>query len=163
MTHFEASGVWSWHQVMSCFLSYFKLPQSFHISWNITTHNHIKTYTLLHINTRKNSKQNHKHYHYTQSTVDIWQVLRLQMEGLWKKVWVVFVILLIFPYTVNMTWCTSLQVISYNIANWHQLGCSESVISQCPLCPIKLSTEFSMPHHTWIICPSLEQGWLRWM
>ena len=45
---------------------------------------------------------------------------------------------LLSPHTVNMTLSTSL------IANGRQLGCSESVISHCPLCQVKLSREFCM-------------------
>ena len=45
---------------------------------------------------------------------------------------------LLSPHIVNMTLSTSL------VANGRQLGCSESVISHCPLCPVKLSTEFCM-------------------
>ena len=45
---------------------------------------------------------------------------------------------LLFQHTINMTLSTSLN------ANGRQLGSSESVISHCPLGPVKLSTEFCM-------------------
>ena len=45
---------------------------------------------------------------------------------------------LLSPHTVNMTLSTSL------IADGFQLKCSEHVISHCPLCLVKLSTEFCM-------------------
>ena len=64
------------------------------------------------------------------------------MDSPGKKVLVVFVILFALSTTVNMTLSPSL------LANGRQLGCSEPVISHCPLCPVKLSTKFCMK----IIC-----------
>ena len=50
----------------------------------------------------------------------------------------VFVIYLLPPHTVNMTLSPLL------LANGRQLGSSQQVISHCPLCPVKLSTELCM-------------------
>ena len=72
------------------------------------------TYTNTHTHTRSNKhkhnqihqhtkKQTDTHYHYKQLNVGIWQVLRIQVDGSFKKGLVVFVIFLPPAYTVDMT------------------------------------------------------------
>ena len=75
------------------------MHQSFHTSTNAPTHDHIiHTHSNILVNTQtyshihnKNS-QTHKHNHFNQLTVKIWQVLRLQVDSPSKKAQVVFVI-----------------------------------------------------------------------
>ena len=93
------------------------------------------------IDTQSTQRQTHintKNYLYNQPTIGIWQVLRFQVDSSGKKVWVVFVIIFSLSTTVNMTSSPSL------LANGCQIGCSEQVISQCPLCRAKLNTKFCM-------------------
>ena len=58
------------------------------------------------------------------------------MDGPCKKIFVVLSYIFLPPHTVNMT------VSPLLLANGHPFECSDYVISQCPLCPVKLSTEF---------------------
>ena len=58
------------------------------------------------------------------------------MDGPGKRSELFLSNLLLLQHTINMTLSTSLTI------NGRQLGCSESVISHCSLCPLELSTEF---------------------
>ena len=92
------------------------------------------TLKCLPLSHKHTDTQSHKHthtntqiWHYNQLTVGIWQVLRLQVDGTGKKVWVIcFILFALSPHTVSMTLSPSL------LANGHQLGCPEHVISHCP-------------------------------
>ena len=132
---------------------------------SVISHKHklMHTYSNKHKHTYKHiNTQTCTHYHYNQVNVEIWQVLRIQVDSPFKKGWVVFVIFLLPPYTVNMTLSPSLN------ANGRQLGSSELVISHCLLCPVKLSTEFCMITMTfyektlevpwWVLCLGRSRG-----
>ena len=93
---------------------------------------------LLIPDTHKHKKHTHSLYHYNKLNVGIWLVLMIQVYCLFKMGWVVYIIFLTPSHTVNMTFPPSL------LANGCQPGSSELVISHCPLCPVKLSTEFFM-------------------
>ena len=130
MTNFEGSCGLCWHKGLSCFCHTFRYISISHKYTNAPYSNkHKRTKTYKHTN---------MHTLPLQPTVGIWQVLWIQVDSPYKKGLVVFVIFLLPPYTVNMTLSPSL------LANGRQLGSSELVISHCPLCPVKRSTEFCM-------------------
>ena len=75
-----------------------------------------------HRGTHKHKETNNKNYYYNNPTVEIRQFFRLQVDSPSKKVQVFFVILLLPPHTVNMTFSPSL------LTNGRQLESSEQVI-----------------------------------
>ena len=114
-----------------------------HKRTNTQSHN---TYTLKHISKDTNlltytQWKTHKHTNTTTSTNWL-----LRYDRFWGFRWIahprrpkLFLSYILLPqHTVNMTLSPSLN------SNGHQLGSSEYVISHCPLCPVKLSTEFCM-------------------
>ena len=104
-----------------------------------TTKNHQKPSRTI-----KNSQEPHRQINTHKSSITTNQLLGYDM--FWGFRWMALSrrselflsYFLLSLQTVNMTLSTSL------IANGRQLGCSESVILHCPLCPVKLSTEFFM-------------------
>ena len=135
------------------------MHQSFHTSTNAPTHNHIiHTHSNILVNTQTHShihnKKTHKHTNTTTSTNWL-----LRYDRFWGFRWMAhprrpklfLSYILLPPHTVNMTLSPSLN------SNGHQLGSSEYVISHCPLCPVKLSTEFCM--ETWHVTPDTWQVW----
>ena len=101
---------------------------------NTRAHNQINTNTL---NTHKHTNtQKHKH---TQTIplqpTECWDMTGFEDSGGWP---IQEGLSCFCPQNVNMTLSPLL------LANGRQLGSSELVISHCPLCPVKLSTEFCM-------------------
>ena len=121
------------------------MHQSFHTSTNAPTHNHIiHTHSNILVNTQTYSHIHNKTHKHTNTTTSTNWLLRY--DRFWGFRWIAhprrpklfLSYILLPPHTVNMTLSPSLN------SNGHQLGSSEYVISHCPLCPVKLSTEFCM-------------------
>ena len=134
MTNLGASGGLCWHEGQVVFVICISHLTCKKKTWS---HNQINTNTL---NTHKHTnthEQTHTHtlHHYNQLNVGMWQVLRIQVDGPFKRGWVVFVIFLPPLQIVNMTSSPSL------LTNGRQLESSELVISHCLMCPVKMSTE----------------------
>ena len=125
------------------------MHQSYHTSTNTRTHNQINTNALKPTNALKHTKHpNTQNYHYNRLNVEIWQVLRAELFLSY---------ILPPPRTVNMTLSPLL------LANGRQLGSSELVISHCPLCLVKLSTEFCMLRGRILTMrPGLEENFNIW-
>ena len=93
MTQLEASGGLYWHELMMkgwvVFVVFLDASVISHAQKHTRTQSNKHKHTQ-HTQTHK-SINTHKLYHYNQLNVGIWQVLRIQVDGPFKKGWVVFV------------------------------------------------------------------------